>query len=96
MSLIPIVRRIVSKTSLFRIVDASETKITSPRGPTMELTGVVRMSWIYLKWKQCKVIKGYSSKHGWMVEEDPRKISRWIFKWLYVGLDGLILSFETM
>lgn len=62
----------------------------------MELTGLVWKSWIDLKWKQCKGIKGYSSKHDLMIEEDPRKISRSLFKWLYVGLDGLIVPFETM
>ena len=71
MSPSPIVWRIVSEPSLFCIVDAGETKITSPRRSTMELTSVVWMSWIYLKWKHCKGIKGYSSKHGLMVEEDP-------------------------
>ena len=31
-----------------------------------------------------------------MVEEDPRKISLWFFKWLKIGLDGLTVPFDTM
>ena len=46
--------------------------------------------------KQHKSIKGYSSKHGWMVEVEPRKISLWIFKWLKIGLDALTMTFDTI
>ena len=63
--------------------------MTNPIRSTMELRGLVWMSWIDLKWNHIKGINGYSSNDGWMVEEDPRKILIWIFNRLYVGLDGL-------
>ena len=75
MSLSPIVRWIVCDPSLFCIVDVGETKMTNPIRSAMELRGLVWMSWIDLKWNQIKGINGYSSNDGWMVEEDPRKIS---------------------
>ena len=31
-----------------------------------------------------------------MVEEEPRKISLWLFKWLKIGLDALTVPFDTM
>ena len=31
-----------------------------------------------------------------MVEEEPRKISLWIFKWLKIGLDAFTVPFDTM
>ena len=31
-----------------------------------------------------------------MVEEEPRKISLWIFKWLKIGLDDFTTPFDTM
>ena len=48
------------------------------------------------KVKAKKGIKGYSFKHGWMVEEEPRKISLWLFKWLKIGLDAFTIPFDTM
>ena len=31
-----------------------------------------------------------------MVEEEPRKISLWLFKWLKIGLDAFTVPFDTM
>ena len=62
----------------------------------MGLTCIVWMSQIVLKLNKYKGIKGYSFKHGWMVEEEPRKISLCLFKWLKIGLDAFIVSFDTM
>ena len=31
-----------------------------------------------------------------MVEEEPRKILLWLFKWLKIGLDALTVPFGTM
>ena len=31
-----------------------------------------------------------------MVEEEPRKISLWLFKWLKIGLDAFTMPFDTM
>ena len=90
------VRLTVSTPFHFRIVDVGRTKMTSPTSLTMEFTGIVWISLIVLKLKQYKGIKGYSSKHVWMVEEEPRKISLWIFKWLKIGLDALTVPFDTM
>ena len=45
--------------------------------------------------KQYKGIEEYSSNHGWM-EEEPRKISLWLFKWLKIGLDAFTVPFDTM
>ena len=80
----------------FRIMDVGETEMTIPTSSTMEFMCVVWISLIVLKRKQCKGIKGYSSKHGWMVEEEPRKNSWWIFKWFYVVLDTLTVPFDIM
>ena len=64
MSQIPMVHRTDSTPPRFHMLDAGETEITSPRRSTMELTGIVWMSWIVLKLNQFKGIKGYCSKHG--------------------------------
>ena len=96
MSRSPMVCLTVSIPSCFRIVDVGETKLTSPTRLTMEFTGIVWISLIVLKLKQHTGIKEYSSKHGWMVEVEPRKISLWLFKWLKIGLDALTMPFDIM